>query len=124
MNLLGEDFTSAPDPITANLDELKPSSALIDLDLSKSTDNFTDFLSGSANFMPSSLMQDETGFNFKTEESIAKTNENQPKKIVKSTAPKQSKGKTQSQMSWLSLFAELDPLSNGVTENNVAGDRA
>ncbi|XP_076262890.1 islet cell autoantigen 1-like protein [Rhynchophorus ferrugineus] len=124
MNLLGEDFSPVPDPTPTNLDELKPSSALIDLDLSKSTDNFTDFFSGSANFMPSSLMQDETSFDLKIEESLAKIKESPPKKTVKSTISKQPKGKTESQMSWLSLFAELDPLSNGVTENNEAGDRA
>lgn len=37
--------------------------------------------------------------------------------------PAQGKS-SESQMSWLSLFAELDPLANGVLENNVAGDRA
>lgn len=49
--------------------------------------------------------------------------------VIKSNENKEEKSngkshKTESQMSWLSLFAELDPLANGVMENNVAGDRA
>lgn len=45
--------------------------------------------------------------------------------VMSTTNNVPAKGKSsESQMSWLSLFAELDPLANGVLENNVAGDRA
>lgn len=38
--------------------------------------------------------------------------------------PPKCADKAGSHMSWLSLFAELDPLANGVLDNNLAGDRA
>lgn len=45
--------------------------------------------------------------------------------VINTTNKLPAQGKSsESQMSWLSLFAELDPLANGVLENNVAGDRA
>lgn len=125
MNLLGEDF-SAPASNFGLLEpkEAKPSSALIDLDLGRPAENFFGLFSGSANFMPSNLMmQNEAGLNFDFEKPV-KADEIVGKKPVTSSSLGKSKGKTESQMSWLSLFAELDPLAQEVTENNMAGDRA
>ncbi|XP_066147816.1 islet cell autoantigen 1 isoform X2 [Euwallacea fornicatus] len=131
-NLLGNDFAPPPlptSPIKNESTDLKPSSALLDLDLSFPTDILSDLLENTASFMPSHLMQNSSGLDLgsledfessKTDGGITKID-----KIGKSKVSlNKSAGKAESQMSWLSLFAELDPLSSGVMENNVAGDRA
>lgn len=133
-NLLGDDFDAPPAPIpscTVHLDQSKPSSALLELDISGSG-----LFGNSASFMPSSLMQDSASFSFDLDETLSRLNEGKNKNIdskdkskdnekgSKNTHVGKKTAKTESQMSWLSLFAELDPLSNGVMDNNVAGDRA
>ncbi|CAH1123241.1 unnamed protein product [Ceutorhynchus assimilis] len=99
-NLLGDDFAPEP-PNPQEIDQSKPSSALLDFNFP--SDALADLLG-----MPSSLMQQDTFTLNKKEE----------------TVQKKVPDKTESQMNWLSLFAELDPLANGVLENNLAGDRA
>lgn len=66
--------------------------------------------------MPSKLLQ-ESLFNF-VEPSINK--QSQSEKEDKNKPSKESKDK----VSWLSLFAELDPLANPPSEGDAAGDRA
>ncbi|XP_066260234.1 islet cell autoantigen 1 [Euwallacea similis] len=131
-NLLGNDFAPPPLPILSINNESsdsKPSSALLDLDISVPSDILSDLIGNTASFMPSHLMQNSTGLDLgsledfehsKSDGGITKV-EKMNKSKVSST---KSAGKAESQMSWLSLFAELDPLSSGVMENNVAGDRA
>ncbi|XP_060519250.1 islet cell autoantigen 1 [Cylas formicarius] len=111
--LLGEDFlpTSSLESNPANdFDESKPSSALLDLNWSP----VSDFL-GNSSFMPSSLIE-QGSFKF------SEVNKDITDKQESNQKP--NKTKTDSQVSWLSLFAELDPLASGVMDNNVTGDRA
>ncbi|RZC37355.1 Arfaptin and/or ICA69 domain containing protein [Asbolus verrucosus] len=116
-NLLGEDFSiPTPEQDVPSSDGLNPSSALFDLCWPSNAD----FLGG--DFMPSRLIQ-EGNFDFnqidldKLEENGKESNK--PKKI-----DAKSNSKNGTQMSWLSLFAELDPLANPDQESNHSGDRA
>ncbi|XP_050314988.1 LOW QUALITY PROTEIN: islet cell autoantigen 1 [Anthonomus grandis grandis] len=110
-NLLGEDFALPPLPSQASPDLSKPSAALLDL-----APSLSDLL-GDENsaFMPSSLMQEGATFDFQ------KKPEEEPEQ---KRLPNNKTGEGHHAMSWLSLFAELDPLANGVMEDNVNGDRA
>lgn len=115
-NLLGEDFAvAAQEQETPVQDGPNPSSALLDLCWPSNND----FLGG--DFMPSKLIQ-EGNFDFsqieaaKTEDT--KETNDRPKKIAKGNE------KNGTQMSWLSLFAELDPLANSDQELTNSGDRA
>nr|CAH7742501.1 unnamed protein product [Callosobruchus chinensis]CAH7752566.1 unnamed protein product [Callosobruchus chinensis] len=106
-NLLQGDFSAPTDPQLEASDLSKPSSALLDLSWSIQSD----FMKG--NFMPSKLMQ-EDGFMFMdlpTEQETSQKNEKSPDKNEKNDK----------QMSWLSLFAELDPLSSKAAQS---GDTA
>ncbi|KAL3276269.1 hypothetical protein HHI36_020983 [Cryptolaemus montrouzieri] len=109
MNLLGDDFL--PTEISG---EDKPNQgdtneSLLDLSLSQNNPELIskDF------FMPSNLIQG--GFNF-TSDDLSKLEKaaNQKDEKAKTTSDKE---KTDAQVSWLSLFDELDPLSNKNTQN-------
>lgn len=107
--LLDGDFTVPSEPTQkAAVDISKPSSALLDLNWSTNSD----FLSG--DFMPSKLIQDNL-FNMVEETTNETNDEKNSQKPVK--APKDN------QVSWLSLFAELDPLANNPLDD-VSGNRA
>lgn len=108
-DLLGENF-SLPETAQENVkpEDDKPSSALLDLNWSSNSE----FLGG--DFMPSKLLQQGT-FDF-SDLNVVSENE---KSGGKTEAPANG-----SHVSWLSLFAELDPLANPTSENNSAGDRA
>ncbi|KAG5874975.1 hypothetical protein JTB14_026376 [Gonioctena quinquepunctata] len=112
-NLLDGDYSAPPLPqaMSSETDLSKPSSALLDLNWSHNSD----FLGG--DFMPSKLIQ-EGSFSFK-EASPSKEVSSQ-EKFDKSAAPMSN----EKQVSWLSLFAELDPLAGTANENTSAGDRA
>ncbi|CAH1179626.1 unnamed protein product [Phaedon cochleariae] len=113
-NLLEGNF--APPPLQQELlspksDETKPSAALLDLNWSMNSD----FLGG--DFMPSKLMQ-EGSFDFLSPPAVnMETPETDDKNIPKAST-------TENQVSWLSLFAELDPLANSSIDEKFAGDRA
>lgn len=112
-SLLGEDYSmssSAQEPIDSTNQTL--------LDLTWPT-NTSDFLSG--DFMPSKLIQDGAiNFDIGGFPLDGKTNPGE-----EPSKPK-SKGDTNktTQMSWLSLFAELDPLANQDNVMDGMGDRA
>ncbi|XP_068906040.1 islet cell autoantigen 1 [Tenebrio molitor] len=117
-NLLGEDFSlAAPEPEEPLPDSSTPSAALLDLCWPSNAD----FLGG--DFMPSRLIQ-EGNFDFsqidlgKVEESTKEAND-KPKKVASKNHDKNG-----TQMSWLSLFTELDPLANPDQELSNCGDRA
>lgn len=80
-----------------------------------SAETSSDFLGG--DFMPSKLLQ-EGSFNFVDEAANKESQHNKNEQKVDSS--KESKDK----VSWLSLFAELDPLANPLIEGSGAGDRA
>lgn len=117
-NLLG-DFVAPPILKCETPSDDKSLSNVTLLEMNLSTDH--DLL---RDFMPSRLIQ-EGNFNFTSSEtfnnqSTAKDSNDIPKK-VKATE------KTEAQVSWLSLFKELDPLANqddGNFNNSDAGDRA
>ncbi|KAJ8948870.1 hypothetical protein NQ318_013524 [Aromia moschata] len=111
-NLLGEDFSeSVKEESLSMSDDSKPSSALLDLNWTAGAD----FLGG--DFMPSKLLQ-ENSFDFSTSDPDKEDdNGKHDKKVTKATKINENN------VSWLSLFAELDPLANPSMENNTAGDR-
>ncbi|CAH1992166.1 unnamed protein product [Acanthoscelides obtectus] len=98
-NLLQGDFAAPTEQQLEAADLSKPSSALLDLNWSVQSD----FMKG--NFMPSKLMQEE-GFMF-METPLEKEASQKSEK-----SPDVKRDKSDKQMSWLSLFAELDPLSS------------
>lgn len=109
-NLLDGDFTIPSEAVgQMNVDDAKPSSALLDLNWSTNSD----FLSG--DFMPSKLIQDNLF-------DIVKENGDES---VDNSGPKSSKESStkENQVSWLSLFAELDPLANN-SHDDDSGNRA
>lgn len=108
-NLLEGDFTLPLETMEQpKVDDSKPSSALLDLNWSTTSD----FLSG--DFMPSKLIQDNL-FNIVQENPIESNSENSNQKAPTETTK-------ENQVSWLSLFAELDPLANNPLDD-VAGNR-
>lgn len=120
-NLLDEDFNpnwinQAPESATINL------SAESDLTgLSWPTN--TDLLTGE--FMPSKLLQESLNFlelDISTQTDNTDEIKNLKTKISEKNCKKDSSNT--SQVSWLSLFAELDPLANQNISHNTAGDRA
>ncbi|KAL1516975.1 hypothetical protein ABEB36_000800 [Hypothenemus hampei] len=116
-NLLGDDFSAPLPPIPSpskDIDPTKPSSVLLDLDFSITSDALTDLLSANSSYMPSNLLHNGASSSFSKETS----------KDVKELEGNKNSGKTESHMSWLNLFAELDPLAHGVMENKDADDRA
>lgn len=115
MNLLGEDFYSPAKEEIFEQNTL-PSSALLDLQWPTNSE----FLGG--NFMPSQFIMDG---NLDLKDSDPQQNDNVLKDNKENKeVPKNIKiDKTTAQMSWLSLFAELDPLANQDNLTNV-GDRA
>ncbi|CAH0546235.1 unnamed protein product [Brassicogethes aeneus] len=114
-NLLGEDFNPTLESQPMKLDHSKPSSALLDLGWPSNSD----FLGG--DFMPSKLFEDSS-FNFTAP---LETKNDQQTAKESNSKPKVNKMDTANQMSWLSLFAELDPLANpDHAANGSAGDRA
>lgn len=100
-NLLGEDFTpSLPESKAATLveDKILSNLALLEMNISSEADLLGDF-------MPSRLMQEEN-FDFNlTNKFDSVPNTNIPSKL-------KGNEKTEAQVSWLSLFKELDPLAN------------
>ncbi|CAG9864611.1 unnamed protein product [Phyllotreta striolata] len=111
-DLLNTDLSELPlpeQPISED-GSLKPSSELLDLNWNSNSE----FLAG--DFMPSNLLND--GF-FNVADS---TNDSQ-QNSSQSAGNARENGK---QVSWLSLFAELDPLSNAAIDNSPADgtDRA
>ncbi|EEZ99938.1 islet cell autoantigen 1 [Tribolium castaneum] len=116
-NLLGEEFSSpAPEPEPPVQDGSNPSSALLDLCWPSNSD----FLGG--DFMPSKLIQ-EGNFDFSQLE-MGKTDDNTKENDKPMKGPGKGNEKNGTQMSWLSLFAELDPLANADQELTNSGDRA
>nr|XP_023018872.1 islet cell autoantigen 1 [Leptinotarsa decemlineata] len=113
-NLLDGDYSTPPteQPTSTETDIAKPSSALLDLNWSTNSD----FLGG--DFMPSRLIQ-EGSFSFPT---VSPTKEESNQEKVDNSAS--NSASHDKQVSWLSLFAELDPLSGAANENATAGDRA
>lgn len=111
-NLLDGDF-SIPESLTST--NPKPSSALLDLNWTSSSENSSDFLGG--DFMPSKLLQ-EGSFSFLDQAVIKEYPDN--KSGQKHDISKENKDK----VSWLSLFAELDPLANPIFESSGSGDTA
>lgn len=110
VNLLGDAFsmenilTSGPSEI---VNEINPDRSLLDL---TEDDSNSDLLSNDY-FMPSILMQ--KGFNF-TSDDLSKLEEATTNGDIKM---KDDNAKKDAQVSWLSLFEELDPLSNKNLEN-------
>lgn len=106
VNLLGDAFsmenilTSGPSEI---VNEINPDRSLLDLT--------EDDLLSNDYFMPSILMQ--KGFNF-TSDDLSKLEEATTNGDIKM---KDDNAKKDAQVSWLSLFEELDPLSNKNLEN-------
>ncbi|ENN75565.1 hypothetical protein HUJ04_004098 [Dendroctonus ponderosae] len=125
-NLLGDDFALPPIPTPNEIDQSKPSAALLDFGLSSTADFLADLLGNGANFMPSSLMQDGALYDFNKPQDFQPFEGSKTAESGKKPPELTSQGaeKAGNHMSWLSLFAELDPLANGVLENNLAGDRA
>lgn len=112
MNLLGEDFTSSPEN-NSIAENTSPSSALLDLQWPTNSDFFN------SNFMPSNFIL-EGNINFKESDV---TQEEHTSSIDKKENEIPNKDKNNAHMSWLSLFAELDPLANQDITNSD-GDRA
>ncbi|XP_028134849.2 islet cell autoantigen 1 [Diabrotica virgifera virgifera] len=116
-DLLNADFLNPPpieQPITAENANTKPSDELLDLNWTSNAD----FMSG--DFMPSKLMQE--GF-FNTPIDPTQQNLNNFGQLLDKTG--ENNATNENKVSWLSLFAELDPLANPVLENNsTASDRA
>lgn len=77
----------------------------------------SDFLLG-GDFMPSSFLQDLSSLSSLTDV------KDQTDSVAASGTGKDKKDKTSSQMSWLSLFAELDPLANQEESSSNLTDRA
>uniref|UniRef100_A0A1Y1M9J6 Islet cell autoantigen Ica1 C-terminal domain-containing protein n=1 Tax=Photinus pyralis TaxID=7054 RepID=A0A1Y1M9J6_PHOPY len=99
-NLLGEDFTpSMPESKAPAMveDKALTNLALLEMNISSEADLLGDF-------MPSRLMQEENFFNL-PEQFDSVPNNNIPSKL-------KGNEKTEAQVSWLSLFKELDPLAN------------
>ncbi|XP_056648940.1 islet cell autoantigen 1 [Diorhabda sublineata] len=96
---------------TADNADKKPSSDLLDLNWSSNTD----FMAG--DFMPSKLMQEDF-FNIPMTTSKKEENVQDLNNISKKTL--QNNMTSENKVSWLSLFAELDPLANPALENNSA----
>lgn len=120
-NLLGEDFTSAI-PIqneTAGEEEKELSNvALLELNLSTNTDLLKDF-------MPSRLIH-EGNFNFDRPDADSPSNLEATNNTKGVTKKSKTNEKTEAQVSWLSLFKELDPLANqddASLSNGGLGDR-
>lgn len=119
-NLLGEDFLEPSLQSENSQEESKPSSELFNLQWPTNSD----FLGG--DYMPSRFIQEGT-VDFTTTNVIEDTNLKENKKAVnkENKLQKTRNDKTSSQMSWLSLFAELDPLaSQEESELYPVGDRA
>lgn len=117
-NLLNEEFNSSWTN-EAQESSTETNSELVGLTWPTNTDLLT------GEFMPSKLLQE--GLNFleldlssqtdnkeKTNSSITKQNETKLNKESNNT----------SQVSWLTLFAELDPLANQNISQNTTADRA
>lgn len=120
--LLGETFYNSPESNVEQSKDLATSDDLALLDLSWQSGNTaqanpSDFLLG-GDFMPSSFLQDLSSL----------TNLTGAKDQADSVAASANKDKkditTSSQMSWLSLFAELDPLANQEDSPSNLADRA
>lgn len=109
--LLDGEFTSLEISEKPKVDLSKPSSALLDLDWSTTSD----FLSG--DFMPSKLIQNNI---FR----IVQDNPTEPNAETNNQKPSTKPTKENNQVSWLSLFAELDPLANSPLDDTSAGNRA
>ncbi|KAK9752368.1 Arfaptin-like domain [Popillia japonica] len=111
--LLGEDYS-----MSSPVHQLKESSNNTLLDLTWPTSS-SDFLSG--DFMPSKLLQ-EGNMSFDPSNFALDMKSNAQDESSKS----KSKGDNNkgAQMSWLSLFAELDPLANQDNVTSGTGDRA
>lgn len=110
---MGENFTlteNKQEPL--KVDDAKPSSALLDLNWSANSE----FLG--SEFMPSKLMQES--FNLTDSKDKDGSDGKSNGKIENTTKTEQLNG---NHVSWLTLFAELDPLANPITENNMDGDR-
>lgn len=110
VNLIEGDFTkTTKETDETKVTDTKPSSALLDLNWSTSSG----FLSG--DFMPSKLIQNDL---FK----IVQENPNESN--ANATDVKQANESfRENQVSWLSLFAELDPLANNQLDDG-AGNKA
>lgn len=117
-NLLDEDFNPSW-TVQESSSEINSGSDLAGLSWPTNTDLLT------GEFMPSKLLQEGLNFleldlstqtdnNDKSKNPISKHNEKQTTKDSNSV----------SQVSWLSLFAELDPLANQTVSQSTAGDRA
>ncbi|XP_018573535.1 islet cell autoantigen 1 [Anoplophora glabripennis] len=113
VDLLGENFSLTENKQeTSKLEDTKPSSALLDLNWSANSE----FLG--SEFMPSKLMQEDS-FNFT--DSKNKGDDGKSNGQIENAMKTEKLNSTH--VSWLSLFAELDPLANPSTENNIDGDR-
>lgn len=126
-NLLGEGFNvdwteEAPKSIENGSN---PSSELLDLSWPMNTNLLAE------DFMPSKLLQ-EGGLNFANLNlATSVDNKNSTEKIVKDKSDEKHENQSNkgtsnnSQVSWLSLFAELDPLANqGEAVLSATADRA
>lgn len=119
-NLLDEDFNASwTNQVQESSSEINSSSELAGLSWPTNTDLLT------GEFMPSKLLQE--GLNF-LEHDLSSQTDNKDKS--KSPVSKQNEKQTSkdsnstSQVSWLSLFAELDPLANQTVSQSTAADRA
>lgn len=109
-NLLLDIFSD--ETTNANLSEPAETSN-IDLLGSVHLDQVDSFLS-SGDFMPSQLLNNVTNFDFSNEELVLLDDKmpSETKNVTEKEKVKVDKRKTEDNMNWLSLFAELDPLSN------------
>ncbi|KAJ8915781.1 hypothetical protein NQ315_004593 [Exocentrus adspersus] len=112
IDLLGENFAASKnqEPEQKIEEDVKPSSELLDLNWATNLEFFGN------DFMPSKLMQDTYDF---TDTNLNKDD----KKGDGKTESRDTKKLNADHVSWLSLFAELDPLANSPAGHNVAGDR-
>lgn len=116
-DLLGEDFSSKKTEELESNNDIHPE--LLDLNWPETSD----FLGG--DFMPSKLIQGDIDFNnLVSNKEIPSTNKMMETKEIKGDSKKSRSDNSGAQMTWLSLFAELDPLANQDNSLNGTGDRA
>lgn len=114
MNLLGEDFI--PSTNSESVENTSLNSDLLNLQWPTNSDMFN------SNFMPSNFIL-EGSINFNEPDLIQADDKVEPTETKDNGPKKNLSEKNNAQMSWLSLFAELDPLANQDIAN-AEGDRA
>lgn len=135
--MLGEDFSTIDPEIPMTTTDSDNANSLALLDLSWPTTSNSDFLAG--DFMPSRLLQ-EPNYGITRNDLdqleqdnnvlIDKETSNDCSKPSKTSAKTKSVSATTAEnsgsalVSWLSLFAELDPLANSQQVTSISSDRA